>query len=58
MNVKKLFIAVLFDRHAGYCITAAQPTATQAPARPFRIAVIIGQRHHRPGLQPVDVQRS
>ena len=41
MNVKKLFIAVLLIAILATACTAAKPTATMAPAKLFRIAVIM-----------------
>ena len=41
MNVKKIVIAVLLVAMLATACTAAAPTATQAPAKPFRIAVIM-----------------
>jgi len=41
MNVKKLFIAVLLIAILATACTAAKPTATMAPTKLFRIAVIM-----------------
>src|SRR5664280_659603 len=41
MKVKKLVIAILFVAMLATACTSAAPTATQAPATPFRIAVIM-----------------
>ena len=41
MNVKKLFVAVLLITMLATACAPAQPAATMAPAKPFRIAVIM-----------------
>ena len=41
MNVKKLIVAVLLIAMLATACSSAAPTATQAPAKPFRIAVVM-----------------